>query len=207
MRDKPVVVYGRSSSDEQKRKGNLDDQIADGKRQLRQLGATVINEFSGVEHSNIRSNRLTLERAIFYARDHGAVVVAVSRDRFLRCSTFNPRCGRNDDTPTYAEMRKLAQMAGGVTLATMEHPDAPAGEVRSQQIKRGHEAKDAEPGRPRAHKPYKQRRLAWLSDAQRLSDEGLSSRQIAEWLSVNRNGFPKVSHMTISRWLKRCNTF
>ena len=87
---------------------------------------------AGVESSRVEDDRPLLEQAIQKARIRGGIVVAVSRDRFIRHRHFD---GRNKtEMPTIAEYRQLHRMAGGVPLATLCDPDQPA---RSDQIKRG----------------------------------------------------------------------
>ena len=121
-----------------------------------------------------------------------------SRDRFIRSANFD---GRNEtDPPTVAEYEQLCRLAGGVPLATLQHPDGPA---RADQIRRGQAAKGNRGGRPR-RQPCKQRRQAWIGLAREMrdKDERISYREIARRLNDRGDNFPNVTHGTIANWLK-----
>jgi hypothetical protein len=103
----------------------------------------LVAVFDGVEPSRVQDDRPLLEQAIEEARKLGALLVAPSRCRFIRSRGFD---GRNEtEAPTIAEYKQLQRMAGDVPLATIYHPDQSA---RSDQIKRGQQAKGHRGGRP-----------------------------------------------------------
>jgi hypothetical protein len=88
--------------------------------------------------------------AIELARKHGAALLAESTDRYLRHHDYK---STNPVPPTDDQFRALAELAGDVPLVTVLPPDATHGEVRSQQIKRGQQAKGRKGGRPTKARP------------------------------------------------------
>jgi DNA invertase Pin-like site-specific DNA recombinase len=147
---KPVVLLCRVSSPEQVRNGNLGEAEADALHTLRQLGVEPVATFSSWETSSVFGDRLTLERAIIAARQHSAILVAPSRDRFLRSRLFGRGQPMKIEPPATVEYQELLRMAGGVPLATIEHPNSTA--ARSNQTRRGQRAKGNSGGRPRKQK-------------------------------------------------------
>ncbi len=144
---KLVVLYCRVSSPEQERDGNLSDQEDEAIQQLRTMGIRrghgLVGVVSGVESSRIQDSRPLLERAIAEARKRGAILVTMHRDRLLRSRHFD---GTNEtEAPTIADYVQLRRMAGDVSLASIRDPDQPA---RSDQVKRGQQAKGNRGGRP-----------------------------------------------------------
>ena len=144
-----VVLYCRVSTEKQEKRGNLDEQTDDAIRRLRQMGfrpGRTLFIFDGVESSRIHDHRILLERALAFARERNGILVALSRDRFIRCSSFGRGVPKEVEPPRIAEYMQLRDLAGGVALATILHPDDPA--VRSEQVKRGQRAKGRKGGRP-----------------------------------------------------------
>lgn len=142
-----VVLYCRVSMADQEQNGNLDDQMKDALQTLRKMGFRLGQDlfvFDGVERSRIQDDRLLLERAIAEAKERGAILVAVHRDRLLR-NQFVDKTWKIEP-PTIVEYLQLKGLAGDVPLATIQHPDDPA--ARSEQIKRGQRAKGNRGGRP-----------------------------------------------------------
>ena len=198
---KPVVLWCRVSNQKQEQQGNLDDQMNDAIQRLQKLGFKLgrnLFVFRNVGPSSIHADRLKLELAIAFARERGAILVAVHRDRFIRSSSFDGRTGT--EAPTIGEYVQLRRMAGDVPLATIQHPDDPA--ARSNQIKRGQKSKGNCGGRPRKRK-WRERRLARIDLAREMSNAGLSYRQIANRLNATGDGFCNLTHMTVCNWLKR----
>jgi hypothetical protein len=136
-----------------------------------------------------------------HAKRHGEKLFSESVDRFIRSpeyhSTDNP-----DAQADYADLQDLAFWADGVTLVTDLHPDASPHKVRSYQRKRGQKFKGNRGGRPTKRK-WKERRLAWIHLARKMREAGQSFRQIAESLNGRKDGFSKVTHMTVRNWLER----
>ncbi len=198
---KPVVAYCRVSSEKQKAAGNLDDEVTDAIERLRAIGITrgqgLAAVVQGVESSRIQDDRPLLEKAIEEARIREGIVVATSRDRFIRSRGFDRR--NKTEVPTIAEYLQLERMADDVALATLCHPDQPA---RSDQIKRGQAAKGNRGGRPKKRK-WKQRRLARIDLARKMREEGNSYQHIADLLNVRDDGFCDQTAMTVHNWLRR----
>lgn len=140
----PVFLYLRVSTPKQFNGRNIDDLREWSLRQLRRL---FIKWPGGIydcqESSHIQESRPILERIIADARDAGGIVVAPFRDRFIRHEFFD---GTNSsDKPTDEEYRRLLEMADGVPLATIIHPDSPSRSIRTAQAMR---ARNANAGRP-----------------------------------------------------------
>ena len=174
--DPQVVLYVRVSTDPQASTGNLREALADAKDRLAEFGITPIKTFSNVEGSRLRDDRPMLEAALAYARRHGAILVAPSRDRFLRGELAGPGCPRHHEFPSVAEYRWLLRLADTVPLATLLHPDLPA---RGQQTRRGQAAKgrhgggDRKPGYKKRRRELCRNKVRWMSFA------GMSIRTIA----------------------------
>jgi hypothetical protein len=209
-----VVLYVRVSSRRQLHDGNLQQAVALAKRELRQMGCTVIAVFAEVSHSSIyfvsdqkgyTRNRWQFEDAIEFAKEHEAVLVAPERDRFIRGRFLNTRTGRHE-VPTIGEFKDLVSLTKGMTLATIHPPDAPA---RGRQIKRGLQAKGSRVGRPssdmRGRGCIKRRREALLPIVDAMRANGWSHRKIAKVLM--KRGWKRVASKTICNWLRRrdCN--
>lgn len=196
-----VVLYCRESPGSRDYARNLKDQVKQALAELRKLGITPIKVFSQVETSNIYGDRRTLRKAIKYARQHGAILVADSRCRLLRyrdCGLLDKR--KEFEQPTVAEYEELIRLAGGVTIATLLDPDKSA---RSRQTKRGQEIarqKGKKIGRPRKRKRGKN--LTGAMRKQIISlwhRSSLSLNQIASKL-----GLPKTTVAgVIGRWIDK----
>ena len=88
---RPIVLYCRVSTDDQEENGNLRDEENEAIQYLSTLGYRFeIDLFvrSGVETANVRGERPFLVEAIALAISLGAILVAPSRDRFLRSRYF-----------------------------------------------------------------------------------------------------------------------
>ena len=149
-----VVLYCRVSLIEQYRNGNLGDQVAHCRRLLERQGANIIAVYHCIETSSELDDwmdRPTLATAIATAKKWGAVLVVETTSRLIR--SLNYYYERNQQAqPTEIEFEKLLRLCNGVTLATLEHPNASSGEERSYQTKRGQEAKGRKGGRPMSKK-------------------------------------------------------
>lgn len=137
-----IVLVPRVSTRWQKRDGHLEDDRRWCEEQL--AGCTILKVFEEVGSGKLGKHRTVLEEAIKYAKKHKAVLVASSRDRFIRGKDFD---GTNQsDDPEEEEYQALTEMAGGVKLATILKPWKRG---RSLQIKRGQRARGNKGGRPR----------------------------------------------------------
>jgi DNA invertase Pin-like site-specific DNA recombinase len=193
-----VILYCRCSASAQGANGNLDDQIAACRGELERLGLSVIEEFGEISSGWLID---TFERERFVAactlaRRRDAIVVAESVDRFLRNVRFNTH-ERKDATPTIAEFEKLQDLADGVPLATILHPDTPPSQIRSHQRKRGQAIKGRCGGRPKKQRPYAKwrRRYKLLPTVLEMHRDGHSLGQIAKATEVARS--------TVQLWIER----
>lgn len=191
-----VVLYCRESKDN----GNLADQKEDALKQLETLGVEVISTFKEVENGSIFNfGRYQFDLAVDCALKENAVIVALSRDRFLRHRhSDNTNLG---EQPTIGELCFFEGALRGVKAATIHDPDKSA---RGKQTKRGQTSKGKRGGRPYKLKPRgKERMAAYYPLALELHREGMSLRKIADTLNSRENNFPKVSHSTIRNWIIR----
>ncbi len=205
-----VVLWCRVSARVQARTGNASDQEANLRRALQRLGIPVVAAFLHVGPGwDLHGGRLA--QAVQRAREHGAILVAETTDRFLRHPGYHSR-ENPDARPTEAQFRELARLAGGVVLATHLDPDASPAEVRRYQALRGQQAKGSRGGRPKLHEAgYKKRRRERLRPAVlRLWQSGRSVREIARrvrvpqttvhnWISEGRTGVPFLSPARLPR--------
>jgi DNA invertase Pin-like site-specific DNA recombinase len=177
---RPVVLLCRVSSPKQMQKGNLDEAEAEALQQLREINIEPIEVFKGWETSNIFEYRPILEKALGHARSNGAILVASSRDRFIRSRDFGRGESPRMEPPTAIEYEEMLRIAGAVPLASILHPDEPA--VRSSQTKRGQEAKGNKGGRPpkRTYKPRLNDDPINRSKTLRLMRADFSIREIGE---------------------------
>jgi DNA invertase Pin-like site-specific DNA recombinase len=197
-----AVLYCRASTNEQDDDGCLLRAIIDAIKKLKAAGVRIIAVYDGVETSNIYGDRLRLMWAIEEARQHGAVLVAPSRDRFIRARSFCRGQKLKAEPPNEFEYRELARMTDGVLLATIQDPDASPEEVRSQQTLGGQRIGGRKGGRPRKSKPgdKKRRRAELTPQVVELHQQGMSNRAIGRQL--------KVAEPTVRRWLsKGCAIF
>jgi len=147
----PVVLYARVSGREQERQGSLDRQIAQLKAYAARRGAVVINidDIRPDVDSGKSLDRPELLRDAALAHEHNALILAHNVGRLIRSAEFH-RTRNPGAQPTQAEYAALANAVGGVTLATILHPDTPWRQVRSAETRRGKRA--AKPRMPRAER-------------------------------------------------------
>ncbi len=228
--DLKIVIYGRASTRQQQARKNLQNQVEVLQSEIAELVASlgeseagcipprvnVIEVFSEVgtsdiagvaEPSGTQGHRSQLKLAIECARKHNAILVADTRDRFLRYRGYDGNL--ETDQPTDSEFKEFVSALDGVIAATFEDPDLPSAEVRSKQIKRGQKFK-SKGGRRRKSTskenekmPYKIRREALLEIVFALRDEGWSYRKIARQInSIQRQDWPPISHEAIRDWCR-----
>lgn len=182
-----VILVCRVSSCEQNHTGNLDDQVANLGRRAAALGVVVVDvvRFVGSGY-----DPWWLASAVDDAKREGAVFFAETTDRFVRSILYHsknePLKGFADAQARQPDLDGLAYWAAGVELVTDLPPNASPKEVRSYQRKRGQAAKGCKGGRPRKTKPgdKKRRREALKPRALKWRSQGLSIRDIAEYLGV-----------------------
>jgi hypothetical protein len=148
----------------------------------------------GWEHVGSKRGRHEFERAVFLAKQHGAVIVAESVNRFRR--PFDPDYkGRKQELPlSLFDLKRLMVEAEGVPLVTIVPPDTSPSEVRSYQTRRGQAGKDCFGGRPQKRFPKKATRLELTPAAIQLWNAGFSYRKIGQKLGVHFS--------TVRDWLK-----
>jgi DNA invertase Pin-like site-specific DNA recombinase len=194
-----VIEVGRysrvSESGAQQHRKNYLDQWRKLRKGIKKLGAKVGKAFWDVDYG-CNVDRPGLKNAIAWAKAKpGRILVAETTDRWLR----HPEFGRSNlkALPTEAQFEELLELADGVLLATLWHPDLPPGKVRSRQIKRGHSEKGNRGGRPRTETPGDKKR--WREKKLPLvlywhKREG-SRREIAAATGVPFN--------TVARWIRQ----
>jgi DNA invertase Pin-like site-specific DNA recombinase len=192
-----AVVYCRVSERFQHHTGNLDDQQAAVLRELARLGIPVIAVYPSVESGWQLADcpeRQRLTDAAEHAREVGAVLVAETLSRFIRAVNWTTQ--NQDAVPVQEEYEQLLAITGGVTLATIFHPDTPPRVERSHQTRRGQRAKGRKGGRPAGKK--RKQKANWPMpvklEANRLRRQGISIGRIAK-----RLGVPKP---TVQYWLR-----
>jgi len=137
--------------------------------------------------------REMLRQAVKYAKirekNYGkgnVVILAESSCRFLRNKNYH-RSKNIDLLPTEEEFEKLMEIADGIPLTTILHPDLPPREVRRHQSKNTRNKKA--PGYK------KKKRLDLLPKASKLFREGMTLREMSRNL--------KIPLTTIFRWKEK----
>lgn len=173
----PVVLYVRESSHGQKH--NLLGQEDLLSWEVERRGFAVVDLFREIVQGHAE-HRISLERAIWKAKETGSIVVAESASRFIR-SFKSPYVW-----PTVFEFNGLMELADGVQLATLHHPDTHWQKERGLQSKRGQVASGRRGGRPAAGGPgwKTRRRVSKLPEAMKLRQQGLGYRTISKALGV-----------------------
>jgi hypothetical protein len=141
------------------------------------------------------------------AKEHGAKLLALTMDRFLRHPFYNSQTNAIA-RPTVDQFDSLKRTADGVVLVTLLDPDSSNGEAPSFQIKIGQATKGKKGGRPKAAGPgdksesaktinpgdKKRRREAMEGQVLKLRRKGATYNDI-----VARTGLPRP---TIRRWCR-----
>jgi DNA invertase Pin-like site-specific DNA recombinase len=197
-----VVLVARVSTERQRDNGNLDDEVTKLLRWAKKVGVEVVPVDGEKVYAYVASSMHGWRPCLAAkaARQAGAVIVTTTMDRYRRPQDF---CSWADFYAplTDHDMRELLRYADGVPLYTIADPDAPPTDNRSEQPKRGMEAKGHYGGRGRKvttlkrHQEYRERHLA---EAVRLKAEGLSLTEIGKRLGVRKG--------TICKWLKRAES-
>ena len=188
-----MVIYCRVSEHTQNHNGNLNDQELNLRNELAKLGAIIVGV---VRREKSGWDCKWLAEAVEKARAHGAKLVAETTSRFIRNPDYHSK-NAPDAQATKEDLQGLAVWTDGVTLVTLLHPDASAGEERSYQTRRGQDAKGKKGGRPRKQLPgrKKERRRELIQQVLTLDRKGWSRRAIASRISVPKS--------TIQDWIRR----
>ncbi len=192
-----VILCCRVSNYKQDHSKNLDDQEANLLEVVRQRGAEVIGTFKHVWDGK---DPVWLSKAVELGTIHGAKLLAETTDRFIRHPDYHSKNYPN------AQARKedldfLKTFTGNAMLVTHLPPNSNPGQVRSYHIKRGRDQKIGKvPKKPKEQGKRKQRKELLMPLIMSLHKKGLSSRKI-EARVIEETGI-KISHMTISIWIK-----
>lgn len=189
-----VVLYLRVSSHKQNWKGNLDSQEKNLRELMDSMGIEVVAVFRA-EAFGWDCDRRELEEACRVAKEHGAIVLAETTDRFVRPRSYHSE--KNPDAqPTPNNIDDLRISAQGVTLATHLHPDAPPAEVRAYQTRRGQRTKGRKGGRPKSRPGYKkEERMINLLKVRWMTIAGMSVREIAKCLGKHTTQIQRWKEM------------
>ncbi len=108
------------------------------KHYLKEKGFEVVSSHGDVHHgaSLEKEERPGLFKCVRVAKREGAVIVAIEFNRFLRSIHFS----KNDPhaMPTREQIERLLEIAEGVPLVTIGHPDKhPADEALLRGIRKG----------------------------------------------------------------------
>jgi hypothetical protein len=201
-----VVLYIRASTLDQDLSGSLRRQLEWALEQLGKLGVTIIpasaDSVAWVDVSAgwmgkgaSKLTRMVLLDAAAAAREHGAVLVAVSVDRLVRKMGYKPE-HIADGWPRTSDLDDWRRVVGDVPCATIEHPNMTLEEVRGIESKRGMDATEKPIGRPPNPETFKAR---WLPVAQELRAASKSYPQIAD--EITRRAGRRVPAMKVWRWL------
>jgi len=211
-----VVLYVRVSSQRQAANGKLLRKVTCLRNKVLAMGCEIVGEFYEISHSSVHfvddneekgytRNRWQFDLAIECAREHGAVLVAAERDRFVRGRHLDNATKRHEK-PSVGDYVRLQWLTTGVTLATLTDPNKSG---RSPQTKDGLEATDKKLGRPAklTLDPgfIKRRREALLPEVLNLHAKGCSCRRVANRLNATPTGWPPLAYKTVFNWVKARN--
>jgi DNA invertase Pin-like site-specific DNA recombinase len=179
----PVLIYCRDSGRGQKE--NLRHQKSTVKRRLEEIGFRVVRSFGEIAEG-WKKDRPEFRRAVRKAKATGLLLVAESLDRFWR-----PPPGPDCKLPPMnsLEFKRFLSATEGVRIAVLD----PSEKARSEQTKRGQEARGHKGGRPKETKKKRRERLSPI--ALKLSEARYSYRRIGREL--------KVPWRTVRDWIFR----
>ncbi|QDT18325.1 recombinase family protein [Gimesia chilikensis] len=189
-----VVLYCRVSTRQQNHNGNLDAQEQYLRNQMGKRDAKVVHV---VRYVGSGFEPLRLPLAVRFAKQHGAKIVALSTDRFIRHESFKSTGSKKArklrvNTRGLEDLREIAK---GVELVTLLDPNASLEDCIKLQSEIGQQAKFNKGGRPLKRKPgyKKQRRLKFLEKVIQLQEQGKSIRDIEKEL--------KIPSSTVHSWV------
>lgn len=137
--------------------------------------------------------------AALAAEGHGATLLAVTTDRFVRSNRFKAGHGKRQNAQASdAELVDLRFATFGVPLMTLLHPDSPPGQCGGLQKAIGKAASPRRQGRPPASGRLKQRKDKCKPLVLELRREGFSWRRIANGVRL-RLGY-QLPHKTAREW-------
>jgi hypothetical protein len=149
-----LVLYNRVSSYGQAGKGKpkLQEKTAAVVAKIHKLApGRLLETFDGVEEGKLSKRRTHLRRAVEYAKERRAILVAGDVSRFIRSEQF---CHVNnvEARPTLEEFARFRAMTGSLILATVAHPMMTESQRRSLATKATDKC-----GRPREYVDQKAR--------------------------------------------------
>lgn len=172
-----VVLYCRISWDNKHKDKKLDRQERALRRAVERAGGTVV-EVVRETGSGYFTGSDWLEYAAALAEDHGATILALTRNRFIRRSKHNW-----SGAPTVEAYYHLRDRTAGMTLQTLADPDATEAEQKSLLTKLGRKETGNTGGR-RAAGYKKERREGKRPRVLRMVDAGLPIRSAAKKVKV-----------------------
>jgi hypothetical protein len=199
------VLLCRVSSHQQGRRGNLVAQETNLREAVESHGGIVVAvkayEWSGKGPKWFEY----LNEAALSAQRHDAILLAATTDRFIRSEWYRSDSERFWRAQAqHHELYDLRDCTRGVPLMTYLDPNTPPGECRALLTQWGQAAK-GKGGRPRKadREPgyAKRRRETYTPMALQRRAQGGSWRAIAA--EVSRDDGAPVTHVTISKWVKR----
>ena len=178
----PVILIARVSSPEQRRKGNIEDQLSRMRKKVKRRGSKVIKEYCEVaQGKNVR--RATVRRAIRKARRTGAAIVFETMDRMLRHIKFNPKTNPNARVSD-KKIERFLNIHRCVTFALLDNPKSSLKKIKRLRAKRGQRAKGNHGGGDNKPGKMVRRREKLLPRAIKLRKKGWSFRRIGERLGI-----------------------
>lgn len=184
-----VVLHCRSSKEQQKYSGNLDDQVKSCTDEIVRRKLPIY--FTQAIVCSGWQPEIYIPPIVQKAKECNGIIVAETIDRLMRPmdyhSVTNPGAFLNDWM-----LGKLENLLDGIPTFTLQNPNASPGENRGTQIKRGQKEKGRKGGRPMTNR---------ISIAIKLHQQGKSSRQIAKEIE-DLFGEP-ISYRTVLRWINK----
>lgn len=178
LQGKNAVLLARASTRQQKYKNNLVAQCASLSKTVLELGANIKNIVS-IAASGFDPS-CYIPRALQLAKEHNAVIVAESVDRFIRHRDYEP-VYNFDLQPQQADLKQLLADTAGIQLFTILAPNSSPEKVRDYQSKRGE-----------IFSSRKARNPCLLKLAKQMAETGYSNNRISKYIYIPRT--------TIRRW-------
>jgi DNA invertase Pin-like site-specific DNA recombinase len=152
------------------------------------------------------AKRKELMRALEAARKGSGILVVAGTTRLFRSQSYDAHYAKNEK-PTVAEFEEFMKLAKGVTIFTLNDPDAdPDSDETFIRDKIIAPVKCRKPGRRPKRRPgdLKRRKLKWkkvvVKMYARLQQRGMGYRLVAE--EMFRKHRVEISHQTVKRWVE-----
>jgi DNA invertase Pin-like site-specific DNA recombinase len=194
-----AYYYDRVSTGKQ----DLKIRLRAARRRLGKQGIRIVHAYGECTNGSSLdpADRPAFAKALNAARERGIPLVSPCLSRWVRSTSYHPYRAPQE-RPNRAQLATLLELADGVTLLTINDPDAepPDDEAYLRQL--AAEGKRCKPGRKAKRAPgdTKARREQWKKPAQRLHAEGLGYKAIADELFAAHG--VTVEPMTVRNWLR-----